>query len=42
MKYRFLRFSADGTRVYNPTVQDVWFSVDGQLKHVPSGETIVL
>lgn len=40
--FEALECSADGTRVHNPTAQDVWFVVDGQLKHVPSGETMTI
>jgi len=40
--YESLRFSADHTRVYNPTVTDVWFDVDGVRYCVKAGETLVL
>lgn len=35
-----LQFSVDGTKVYNPTVTDVWFSADGKDCHVPAGKTV--
>lgn len=40
--FEALEFSADGTRVFNPTVQDVWFDVDGRTVCVRSGETITI
>lgn len=40
--FEALEFSADGTMVYNPTVQDVWMDVDGRLVCVKSGETTTL
>ena len=40
--YHALRYSADGTMVYNPTLLDVWFDVDGVLYCIKSGETIVI
>ncbi len=40
--YRALEYSADGLRVYNPTLLTVWFDVDGTLYRIASGETIVL
>ena len=40
--YHSLRYSADGTIVYNPTLFDLWFDVDGTLHHIQSGETIRL
>lgn len=38
--YRSLIFSADGSIVYNPTLITVWFTVDGELYSVKSGETL--
>lgn len=38
--YESLIFSADGNTVYNPTLQTVWFSVDGEILSVKSGETL--
>ena len=39
---RALDVSADGTMIYNPTATEIWFTVDGALKSVKSGETIKL
>ncbi len=38
--YRSLIYSADGTSIYNPTLLDIWFDVDGVCYKVKSGETI--
>jgi hypothetical protein len=38
--YEALRFSADGKRVYNPTLLDVWIVVGDDLYCVKSGERI--
>lgn len=38
--YHSLVYSADETRVYNPTLIKVWFNVDGKLYWVDSGETV--
>ncbi len=40
--YDSLIFSADGKRVYNPTLQKVWFDQDGVLYTIDSGETILI
>ena len=40
--YRRLVFSADGCKVYNPSLQTVWLDVDTVLYHVAPGETICL
>lgn len=40
--YRSLRYSADGHRVYNPTLYTIWIDVDKRLYSIKSGETIVL
>ncbi len=40
--YSSLIFSADGTKIYNPTLLTVWFETDDKLYSVKSGETIVL
>lgn len=37
-----LRYSADHSRVYNPTVIDVWMTIDGTTYCVKAGETLVL
>ncbi len=34
--------SADGKRIYNPTLHTLWLDVDGRLYSVASGETLVL
>ena len=39
--YRSLVISADGKRVYNPTLIDIWFDLDGKQYKVASGETII-
>lgn len=38
--YESLIYSAKGDIVYNPTLIDVWFDVDGKLYEVKSGQTI--
>ena len=38
--YNSLRYSADGTIVYNPTLITVWFDVDKTLYCIKPGETI--
>ena len=38
--YKSLIYSADGYKIYNPTLLTVWLDVDGELYHVKSGETI--
>lgn len=40
--YNSLIYSADGSRVYNPTVMTIWFVVDGKLYKVNSGEEIII
>lgn len=40
--YRSLRYSADGTIVYNPSLLDVYFDLDRTLYCVRSGETITV
>ena len=40
--YASLVYSADGTRVYNPTLFDIWFDVDKKIYCVRSGETVIL
>ena len=40
--YNSLVFSADGNMVYNPTLVDVWFDVDGKLYEIKSGEKIII
>lgn len=38
--YRSLVTSADGKRVYNPSLQTVWMDVDGKSVSIPSGTTV--
>lgn len=38
--YKSLRYSADGHRVYNPTLLTIWIDVDGKLYGIKPGETI--
>ncbi|MGN0494230.1 MAG: polysaccharide deacetylase family protein [Acutalibacteraceae bacterium] len=40
--YRSLRFNVDNTRVFNPTLYEVWFYSDGEIYSVRSGETLEL
>ena len=40
--YRSLVFSANGSTVYNPTLLTVWFTEDGKLFSVKSGETLII
>lgn len=40
--YNSLSYSADGTIIYNPTLFEIWFDVDGKLYSIKSGETIRL
>lgn len=40
--YKRLVYSADGHRVYNPTLIDLWIDVDGKLYSIKSGETILI
>ena len=36
-----LIFSADGTKIYNPTLVEVWMDIDGKVVSVKPGETCV-
>ena len=38
--YNRLVYSADGFKVYNPTLYTIWFDVDGDLYSVKPGETV--
>lgn len=38
--YNSLVYSADGTRIYNPSLHTIWFDVDRKLYSIKSGETI--
>ncbi len=40
--YESLVFSADGSRVYNPTLFEIWFDDDKTLYSIKPGETLVL
>ena len=40
--YDSLVCSADGTRIYNPTLIKVWFDLDGRLYSIDSGETLII
>ena len=40
--YHSLVFSADGERVYNPTLKKIWFDVDGKQYKIAPGETITI
>ena len=40
--YNSLVYSADGTRVYNPTLYQIWFTQHGELYRIASGETLVI
>ena len=40
--YKSLKYSADGHRIYNPTLFTIWLDVDGTLYSVKSGETICI
>lgn len=40
--YDSLVFSADGTKVYNPTLMTVWFRTDKQVYSVAPGQTLVI
>ena len=38
--YKSLVYSADGYRVYNPTLVDIWIDVDGVVYEIASGKTV--
>ena len=40
--YKRLIYSADGHKIYNPTLYEIWLDVDGKLHSVKSGETICI
>ncbi len=40
--YQSLVTSADGKRIYNPTLIDMWMDVDGELYAIPSGATVTI
>ena len=40
--FRSLVFSADGTRVYNPTLIDLYYETEKRLYRIPSGQTAAI
>ncbi len=38
--YRSLKWSADGSMVYNPTLYEIWFDIDRTLYQIKPGETL--
>ena len=40
--YESLIYSADGTRIENPTLRDVWICTYDEVKKISSGEIITL
>ena len=40
--YENLQFSADGSKVYNPGILDVWIGVDQDSIEVPGGAMITI
>ncbi|MBE7011884.1 MAG: hypothetical protein E7415_04340 [Ruminococcaceae bacterium] len=38
--YEALVYSANGNTVYNPTLLDIWFDVDGEIYKISPGETL--
>ncbi len=38
--YNSLVYSADGSRIYNPTLKQIWFDIDGKPYTIKPGETI--
>lgn len=40
--FRSLIFSADGARVYNPTLIDLYYETERELYRIPSGQTVVI
>lgn len=40
--YNSLIYSADGTRIYNPTLKSVWLDIDKTVYEIKSGETLKL
>ncbi len=40
--YESLQYSADASRVYNPSLMSVWFWQDGKIIEIKSGETLKL
>ena len=42
MAYNSLVTSANGRKIYNPTLKEIWLNIDGKTLSVKSGETINL
>ena len=40
--YNSLIYSADGTRIYNPTLKTIWLDIDKKVYEIKSGETLKL
>ena len=40
--YESLVYSADGLRVYNPTLKTIWFDYDAKMYCIAPGETITI
>lgn len=40
--YNSLIYSADGSIIYNPTLFEIWFVIDGKMHKISSGETLYL
>ena len=40
--YESLIMSADGNRIYNPTLKEIWMNIDDTLYSIKPGETLVL
>lgn len=40
--YNSLVYSADGTRIYNPTLKTIWLDIDKKVYEIKSGETLKL
>ncbi len=38
--YNSLIYSADGTRIYNPTLKTIWLDIDKKVYEIKSGETL--
>lgn len=40
--YNSLIYSADGSKIYNPTLKQIWINIDGKTYTIKSGETITV
>ena len=40
--YYSLQHSADGNMIYNPTLYEIWFDIDGKIYSIKPGETLKL